>query len=97
MRSQFRRLIFRASIQYRAPTSWPRSIAIAADSNKSEAFLKASSFPPATRRALKDCTDGIGGGCDTEEEPRMPSGSTETDDESAYVAEGMLAEAVDAA
>jgi len=46
---------------------------------------------------LKDCTDGIGGGCDTEEEPSMPSGSTETEDESAYVAEGMLAEAVDAA
>ena len=97
VRPQFRRLIFKASIQYRAPTSWPRSTAIVADLNSSEAFLRASSFPPATRRALKDCTDAIEGGCDTEEEASRLFGGTGTDDESACKAEETLAGAVDAA
>jgi len=46
---------------------------------------------------LKDCTDAIEGGCDTEEEASRLFGGTETDDESACKAEGRLAGAVDAA
>jgi hypothetical protein len=67
--------------------------------NKSEAFLKASSFPPATRRALKDCTDGMEGGIDIEDEARISFGSVETDEGSVGEAEGMMAgpEEVDAA
>jgi hypothetical protein len=68
-----------------------------ANLNSSEAFLRASSFPPATRRALKDCTDGIEGGCDTEEEASRLFGGTGTDDESTFRAEGRLAGAVDTA
>lgn len=97
VRPQFRRLIFKASIQYRAPISWPRSTAIVANLNNSEAFLRASSFPPATRRILKDCTDAIEGGCDTEEEASRLFEGTGTDDGSTFRAGGRLAGAVDAA
>ena len=62
-----------------------------ADLNKSEAFLKASSFPPATRRALKDCTDGMEGGIDIEDEARISFGSVETDEGSVGEAEGTMA------
>jgi hypothetical protein len=46
---------------------------------------------------LKDCTDGIEGGCDTEEEASRLFGGTGTDDESTFRAEGRLAGAVDTA
>jgi len=46
---------------------------------------------------LKDCTDAIEGGCDTEEEASRSFGGMGTDDESACRTEGRLAGAVDAA
>lgn len=75
IRPQFDRRMESASVHSLSLFAEPRSTPSAAAFKTSEAFRRASSFPPVTNRALNDWTEGIAGNFETEDAVRQPDES----------------------